>query len=53
MANTFFMSERALSTDPDAEKTGMRDAEPDYALADAEEEEYAELWASDPGNQGA
>ena len=31
------------------------DAEPieDPDLADAEEEEMAELWAADPGNQGA
>ena len=32
-----------------------RDAEPiEYpVLADAEEEELAELWSGDPGNQGA
>lgn len=32
-----------------------RDAEPtnEAALAEAEEEEMAELWASDRGNQGA
>ena len=38
-------------TDPE----GRRDAEPieDRVLADAEEEEMAELWAADPGNQGA
>lgn len=32
-----------------------RDVEPieDPILADAEEEELAELWASDQGNQGA
>jgi hypothetical protein len=32
-----------------------RDAKPfeDLVLADAEEEEIAELWAGDPGNQGA
>jgi hypothetical protein len=31
-----------------------QDAEPieDPELADAEEEEMAELWAADPGNQG-
>jgi hypothetical protein len=39
-----------LLTDP-----RRRDAEPieDPVLADAEEEEMAELWARDPGNQGA
>ena len=33
----------------------MRDPEPisDPALSDAEEQEIAELWAGDPGNQGA
>jgi hypothetical protein len=32
-----------------------RDTEPiqDPVLTDAEEEEIAELWAHDPGNQGA
>ena len=40
-------------TDPEAATGGMRDADPDYALADAEEEEFVELWAADRGNQGA
>jgi hypothetical protein len=42
-------------TDPEGAAIGRRDAEPiqDPALADAEEEEMAELWAADPGNQGA
>lgn len=42
-------------TDPKGAATGRRDVEPieDPVLADAEEEEMAELWASDPGNQGA
>jgi len=40
-------------TDPEAATSAMRDADPDYALADAEEEEFAELWAADRGNQGA
>ena len=33
----------------------LSDPEPieDPVLADAEEEEIAELWAGDPGNQGA
>lgn len=29
------------------------DGDPDRSLEDAEEEEMAELWAGDPGNQGA
>lgn len=42
-------------SDPEGAAIRTRDAEPieDPALADAEEEEYVELWASDPGNQGA
>jgi len=42
-------------TDPKEAAIRRRDAEPikDPALADAEEEEMAELWAADPGNQGA
>jgi hypothetical protein len=39
------------------EEVGLtsRDTEPidDRVLADAEEEEFAELWASDRGNQGS
>jgi hypothetical protein len=38
-------------TDPEGAAIRIRDAEP--VLADAEEEEIAELWAADPGNQGA
>ena len=38
-------------TDPEGTAFRRRDAEP--VLADAEEEEIAELWAADPGNQGA
>ena len=38
-------------TDPEGAAIRTRDAEP--VLADAEEEEIAELWAGDPGNQGA
>lgn len=43
-----------LLTDHEAALRG-RDAEPieEPVLADAEEEEFMELWASDPGNQGA
>lgn len=39
----------------EASATRRRDAESieNPALADAEEEEIAELWAADPGNQGA
>lgn len=42
-------------TDPKGAAIRKRDAEPieDPALADAEEEEMAELWAADRGNQGA
>ena len=41
--------------DPEADAGQTRYAEPndDSALADAEEEEMAVLWAADPGNQGA
>lgn len=38
-------------TDPEETAFRTRDAEP--VLADAEEEEVVELWAGDPGNQGA
>ena len=43
-----------LLTDPEA-ALRSRDAAPneDPVLEDAEEEEIAELWAGDPGNQGA
>jgi hypothetical protein len=42
-------------SDPETAAIQRRDAEPteDRVLADAEEEEMEELWASDPGNQGA
>ena len=42
-------------TDPEGAATRTGDAEPidEPVLADAEEEEMAELWAADPGNQGA
>ena len=44
-----------LLTDPEGAAIRAREAEPmeDPALADAEEEEFVELWASDRGNQGA
>ena len=40
-----------LLTDPEGAFFRRLDADP--LLADAEEEELAELWASDRGNQGA
>jgi hypothetical protein len=49
------MTTTQLLTDPEGAAIGRRDAEPteDPVLADAEDEEIAELWAGDPGNQGA
>jgi hypothetical protein len=49
------MTTTQFLTDPDAAAIRIRDAEPieDPFLSDAEEEELAELWASDSGNQGA
>ena len=42
-------------TDPEGAAIRRRDAEPieEPALAEVEEEEMAELWAADRGNQGA
>ena len=42
-------------TDPEGAAIRRQDAEPieDPVLTDAEEEEMAELWAADRGNQGA
>lgn len=42
-------------TDPEGATFRRPDGEPlkDRVLADAEEEEFTELWAADPGNQGA
>lgn len=44
-----------LLRDREGAANGRRDAEPieEPLLADAEEEELAELWSSDRGNQGA
>lgn len=44
-----------LLMDPEEAANERRDAEPsgEPLLADAEEEEMVELWAADPGNQGA
>jgi hypothetical protein len=49
------MTTAQLLTDPEGTAIRIRDEEPieDAVLADAEEEEIAELWAGDPGNQGA
>ena len=49
------MTTTQLLTDPEGATIRSRDAEPieDPFLADAEEEEIVELWAGDPGNQGA
>jgi hypothetical protein len=49
------MTTTQLLTDPEGAAIRTRDAEPieDPVLGDAEEEEIAELWAGDPGNQGA
>jgi hypothetical protein len=42
-------------THPEGAVIRSRDTEPneDPVLVDAEEEEIAQLWAADPGNQGA
>jgi hypothetical protein len=49
------MTTTQLLTDPEGAVIRMRDEEPneDPVLTDAEEEELAELWAGDRGNQGA
>ena len=49
------MTTTQLLTDPEGAVIRRGDPEPieDPVLADAEEEEIAELWAGDPGNQGA
>jgi len=49
------MSTTQILTEPEGAAIRRRDAEPieDPVLTDAEEEEIAELWAGDPGNQGA
>ena len=56
MAKTLSNSEvTQFLTDPEGAAIRRGDAEPieDPVLADAEEEEIAELWACDSGNQGA
>jgi hypothetical protein len=49
------MTTAQLLTDPEAAAIPRRDPEliEDPVLTDAEEEEIAELWAGDRGNQGA
>jgi hypothetical protein len=49
------MTTTKFVTDREGAAFRRRDAEPvqDPVPADAEEEEIAELWAADPGNQGA
>jgi hypothetical protein len=49
------MTTSQLLNDREGAASRRRDAEPveDLVLAEAEEEEIAELWAGDPGNQGA
>jgi hypothetical protein len=49
------MTTTQLLTDPEIAATYRRDLEPieEPVLTDAEDEELAELWASDSGNQGA
>jgi hypothetical protein len=46
---------RQRFTDPEEASIRRQEEEPneDRLLADAEDEEFAELWASDRGNQGA
>lgn len=56
MATTVPIPEvKQFLTHPDAAAFRSRDAQPveDPVLAEAEEEEIAQLWAADPGNQGA
>ena len=40
-------------TGPQPATVEMRDAEPESVQAEAEEEEFLELWAADRGNQAA
>jgi len=49
------MTTTQFFTDPESAAIRTRDAEPieEPVLTDAEEEEIAELWAGDRGNQGA
>jgi len=49
------MTTTQLLTDSEGAGIRKRDAEPieEPVLAVAEDEEIAELWAGDPGNQGA
>jgi hypothetical protein len=49
------MTTTQLLNDPEEAVIRRRDADPieDSVLSDAEEDELVELWAGDPGNQGA
>ena len=49
------MATTKLLTDPEGAAIRRREPDPieDPVLTDAEEEEIAELWAGDRGNQGA
>ncbi len=49
------MSTAHMLIEPEVDAIQRRDAEPneDPVWADAEEEEIAQLWAADSGNQGA
>lgn len=48
------MSTTHMLIEPEVDAIQRRDAEPyDPVWADAEEEEIAQLWAADSGNQGA
>jgi len=56
MATTALIPEiTQFLTTPDAAAIRRLEVQPieDLTLVDAEEEEFAELWASDHGNQGA
>ena len=54
-ADTMTLERTQPVTDPEGTAPPPSDPEPDEskAFADAEEEEMAELWAADRGNQGA
>jgi hypothetical protein len=55
MESRTYMTTTQFATAREGAAIRRRDSEPveDLVQADAEEEEIAELWAGDPGNQGA
>ena len=55
MESRTYMTTTQFVTAREGAAIRRRDSEPveDLVQADAEEEEIAELWAGDPGNQGA